>query len=75
VRTRYTVTEIVTTNANTVAKHQVAGPEWPTDSIPHAQGAVPGDAVPKFLEEFELEFKKINEKVSRIREIEASIPK
>mgnify|MGYP000852379787 FL=1 len=42
---------------------------------PSAQGAVPGDAVPKFLEDFELELKKINEKVSRIREIETSIPK
>ncbi|WP_292391351.1 hypothetical protein [Methanosarcina sp. UBA5] len=42
---------------------------------PSAQGAVPGDSVPKFLEEFELEFKKINEKISRILEIEASIPK
>lgn len=42
---------------------------------PSAQGAVPGDAVSKFLEDFELELKKINEKVSRIREIEASIPK
>ena len=42
---------------------------------PSAQGAVPGDAVPKFLKEFDLEFKKINEKVSRIQEIEASIPK
>ena len=42
---------------------------------PSAQGAVPGDAVPKFLEEFELELEKINEKVSRIREIEASISK
>jgi predicted transcriptional regulator len=42
---------------------------------PSAQGAVPGDAVPKFLQEFEQEIEKINEKVSRIREIEASIPK
>ncbi|AKB42818.1 MULTISPECIES: hypothetical protein [Methanosarcina] len=42
---------------------------------PSAQGAVPGDAVPKFLEEFESEFKKINEKISRIQEIEASIPR
>lgn len=42
---------------------------------PSAQGAVPGDAVPKFLEEFERELEKVNEKVSRIREIEASIPK
>jgi predicted transcriptional regulator len=42
---------------------------------PSAQGAVPGDAVPKFLQEFEKEIEKINEKVSRIREIEASIPK
>jgi predicted transcriptional regulator len=42
---------------------------------PSAQGAVPGEAVTKFLEEFELELKKINEKVSRIREIEASISK
>jgi predicted transcriptional regulator len=42
---------------------------------PSAQGAVPGDAVPKFLEEFEIEFKKISEKISRIQEIEDSIPK
>jgi predicted transcriptional regulator len=42
---------------------------------PSAQGAVPGDAVPKFLENFQHELEKINEKVSRIREIEASIPK
>jgi predicted transcriptional regulator len=42
---------------------------------PSAQGAVPGDAVPKFMEEFGLELEKINEKVSRIREIEASIPR
>lgn len=42
---------------------------------PSAQGAVPGEAVPKFLEEFELEFKKISERISRIQEIEASIPK
>ncbi|HHV23269.1 MAG TPA: hypothetical protein GXX65_01555 [Methanosarcina sp.] len=42
---------------------------------PSAQGAVPGDAVSKFLEDFELELEKINEKISRIREIEASIPK
>lgn len=42
---------------------------------PSAQGAVPGDAVPKFLQEFEKEIEKINEKVSRIREIEASILK
>ena len=42
---------------------------------PSAQGAVPGDAVPKFLEEFGLELEKINEKVSRLREIEASIQK
>ncbi|MCQ1534569.1 hypothetical protein FTO70_02445 [Methanosarcina sp. KYL-1] len=42
---------------------------------PSAQGAVPGDAVPKFLREFEEELERINEKISRIREIEASIPK
>jgi predicted transcriptional regulator len=42
---------------------------------PSAQGAVPGEAVAKFLQEFEVELKKINEKVARIREIEASIPK
>lgn len=42
---------------------------------PSAQGAVPGDAVPKFLENFQHELENINEKVSRIREIEASIPK
>ena len=42
---------------------------------PSAQGAVPGDAVPKFLEEFESELEKINDKVSRIRKIEVSIPK
>jgi len=42
---------------------------------PSAQGAVPGDSVPKFLEEFEIEFKKISEKISRIQKIEDSIPK
>lgn len=42
---------------------------------PSAQGAVPGDAVPKFLENFQHELEKINEKVSRIQEIEASIPR
>ncbi|HWQ45044.1 MAG TPA: hypothetical protein VN373_05185 [Methanosarcina barkeri] len=42
---------------------------------PSAQGAIPGDAVPKFLEEFESELEKINDKVSRIRKIEVSIPK
>jgi len=42
---------------------------------PSSQGAVPGDAVPKFLQDFEREIGKINDKVSRIREIEASIPK
>jgi predicted transcriptional regulator len=42
---------------------------------PSAQGAVPGDGVSKFLEDFELELEKINEKLSHIREIEASIPK
>ncbi len=43
---------------------------------PSAQGAVPGgDAVHKFLQNFEQEVSKIDEKVSRIREIEASIPK
>jgi predicted transcriptional regulator len=42
---------------------------------PSTQGAVPGEAVPKFLQEFEQELEKINEKVSRIREVEASIPK
>ncbi len=42
---------------------------------PSAQGAIPGDAVPKFLQEFERELEKIKEKVSRIREIEASITK
>ncbi len=42
---------------------------------PSAQGAVPGDAVPKFLVEFEGELGRINEKISRIREIEVSIPK
>lgn len=42
---------------------------------PSAQGAVPGDAVSKFLQEFEQELEKIKNKVSRIREIEASIPK
>lgn len=42
---------------------------------PSAQGAVPGDAVPKFLENFQHELEKINEKVSRIQEIETSIPK
>jgi len=31
---------------------------------PSAQGAVPGDAVSKFLEDFELELEKINEKIS-----------
>jgi len=42
---------------------------------PSAQGAVPGDSVPKFLENFHHELEKINEKVSRIREIEVSISK
>lgn len=42
---------------------------------PSAQGAVPGEAVTKFLQEFEAELKKINEKMSRIKDIEASIPK
>jgi len=42
---------------------------------PSAQGAVPGDAVPKFLQDFEREISKINDKVSRIREIESTIPK
>jgi predicted transcriptional regulator len=42
---------------------------------PSAQGAVPGDAAPIFLENFQQEIEKINEKISRIREIEASIPK
>ncbi|HIH75104.1 MAG TPA: hypothetical protein HA306_08015 [Methanosarcina sp.] len=42
---------------------------------PSAQGAVPGEAAPRFLQDFERELSKINEKVSRIREIEASIPK
>jgi predicted transcriptional regulator len=42
---------------------------------PSAQGAVPGDAVPKFLEDFQHELEKINKKVSRIREIETSIHK
>jgi predicted transcriptional regulator len=42
---------------------------------PSVQGAVPGEAVPKFLQEFEQELEKINEKLSRIRDIEASIPK
>jgi len=42
---------------------------------PSAQGAVPGDAVPRFLHDFEREINKINDKVSRIREIEAAIPK
>ncbi|MFZ2500327.1 MAG: hypothetical protein ACP5N0_08610 [Methanosarcina sp.] len=42
---------------------------------PSAQGAVPGDAVPKFLQDFERELEKIKDKVSLIREIEASIPK
>ena len=42
---------------------------------PSAQGAVPGDAVQRFLQEFECELDKINSKVSRILEIEASIQK
>jgi predicted transcriptional regulator len=42
---------------------------------PSAQGAVPGEAVPKFLEEFEQELEKINKKLALIREIEVSIPK
>ncbi|HWR25903.1 MAG TPA: hypothetical protein VN278_06660 [Methanosarcina sp.] len=42
---------------------------------PSAQGAIPGDAVSKFFQEFEQELEKINEKISRIREIEASILK
>jgi predicted transcriptional regulator len=42
---------------------------------PSTQGAVPGDAIPKFLQEFEQELEKINKKISRIRDIEASIPR
>lgn len=42
---------------------------------PSAQGAVPGEAVPKFLEEFEQELEKINKKLAQIKELEASIPK
>ncbi len=42
---------------------------------PSAQGAVPGEAVTKFLEEFEQELEKINKKLAQIREIETSIPK
>lgn len=41
---------------------------------PSVQGAVPGDAVAKFLLEFEADLEKIMEKISRVREIEASIP-
>ena len=42
---------------------------------PSAQGAVPGDAVQQFLQEFECELDKINRKVLHILEIEASIQK
>lgn len=42
---------------------------------PSSQGAIPGDSVSKFFQEFEQELEKINNKISRIREIEASIPK
>jgi predicted transcriptional regulator len=42
---------------------------------PSAQGAVPGDTVQRFRQEFECELDKINSKVSRILEIEASIQK
>jgi predicted transcriptional regulator len=42
---------------------------------PSAQGAVPGEAVTRFLEEFEKELEKINKKLAQIREIETSIPK
>jgi predicted transcriptional regulator len=42
---------------------------------PSAQGAVPGDAAPIFLKNFQQEIEKINEKISRIREIEVSIPR
>lgn len=40
---------------------------------PSVQGAVPGEAVPRFLAEFGTDIEKINEKLSRVREIEASI--
>lgn len=40
---------------------------------PSAQGAVPGDTVSQFLAEFGTDIEKINEKLSRVREIEASI--
>jgi predicted transcriptional regulator len=42
---------------------------------PSAQGAVPGDAVPKFLQDFEREISKIDEKISRIQKIESTIPR
>ena len=42
---------------------------------PSAQGAVPGDAVPKFLQDFEREISKIDEKISRIQKIESTISK
>lgn len=40
-----------------------------------AQGAIPGDAVPGFLQGFDMGLEKINDKLASIREIEASIPK
>ena len=42
---------------------------------PSAHGAVPGDAIQQFLQEFECELDKINRKVSHILKIEASIQK
>ncbi|MDD2439702.1 MAG: hypothetical protein PHD41_05760 [Methanosarcinaceae archaeon] len=40
-----------------------------------AQGAVPGDKVPAFLQAFDGELKGIYEKLARIKAIEVSIPK
>lgn len=38
-----------------------------------AQGAIPGEAVPQFLQRFDAELESINEKINRVREIEKTI--
>ncbi|MDD3042701.1 MAG: hypothetical protein PHV51_08555 [Methanosarcinaceae archaeon] len=40
-----------------------------------AQGAIPGDNVPDFLQTFDGGLERLSEKLARIREIEISIPK
>ena len=62
-------------NANHKVRYSLRVLEQANLIKPSAQGAVPGEAVPKFLEELEGEFEKINEKLARIREIGASIPR